>query len=176
MVKFFVLMMGVAVSLAGNGVPPALQVAEIPSPAGAGSRSMALAAGVDGVVWLVWFEPVDSVLALRFAAFDAAKGHWGGARTIAAGASFGDVGDDLPSFTESGTGHLTAAWPTHDPNPMTKVSQSEDGGLTWSSPVALSRESPITGYAALATLADGRVLAAWLDGRARREGGRGLYL
>jgi hypothetical protein len=54
-------------------------------------------------------------------------------------------------------------------------SQSGDDGATWSAPQSLSRESEATGSVAATPLADGRFLAAWLDGRAKGSDRRQLW-
>lgn len=51
------------------------------------------------------------------------------------------------------------------------VSSTIDGGKTWSAPAPLTRETDGVEFVALATLADGRVLASWLDGRGKKSGG-----
>lgn len=180
----FLLAVG-AVPCPGQGVAPsACRVAEIPSPAGPGSRSAVLAATAERAVWLAWLEPAGSdpakgqVSALRCAEFDLAAGRWRQARTIATGPGLGGEGENLPAITADDQGRLAAVWPVRAPDPVLEMSHSEDHGATWSPPVALSRESRASGCAALATLADGRVLAAWIDGRTGADGkpGAGLYL
>jgi hypothetical protein len=157
-----------------------LGAVEILPPSSSGARAAVLASSRDGGVWLAWIEPAGSPQAgpaLRCARFDAVAGCWGASQTIASVPGWED-GEDIPAFAAGARGHLAAAWPVRRPEPIVLASQSDDNGATWTPPAPLSRESHHTSHVCLATLEDGRVLAAWLDGRAPRlrAGFAALYL
>ena len=169
------------------GAEPAITVTEIPTPAAPASASgSSLTTGPDGTVWLSWLETSGATTALRFATLAANAGRWSAARTIASGSHWFVNWADFPALTVGLAGRATAvgfvnnpAAPTaatshdpHGPGYHAVVSRTTDGGATWSTPAPLSRESDSVEFVALSTLADGRVLAAWLDGRAKRSGGK----
>jgi len=88
---------------------------------------------------------------------------------------------NVPALAMQAAGRMLAVWPvvgtipdqgTARPDAGHLVwSQSDDGGATWSAPQPLSRESEATELATAIPLTDGRFLAAWLDGRAKRSDG-----
>ncbi len=166
---------------AGSAALFPIEQTGIPSPAGPGSRAAVFSADRDGGVWLAWIEvpqplPPPAAAAapvVRCAHFDPASGRWGSPRVIASATGWTD-GDDSPAITASAKGHLAAAWTVRQPGPTVLVSQSDDEGATWSPPLPLSKESRSAGQVSLATLQDGRVLAAWLD--ARSAGKTALFL
>lgn len=71
------------------------------------------------------------------------------------------------SAADAGSHHAAPDLPT-----VAHVSHTTDGGRTWSAPALLTSASHAVEFVALTTLADGRVLAAWLDGRGRSHDGR----
>jgi hypothetical protein len=160
---------------------------EIPSPAGPGAVGAAFATAPDGTVYLSWLEPAGGeAWALKFSRYDPARRGWEAARLIDRGEDWFINWADFPQLAISRDGRLTAVWfvnnPAHHAMAMTDeaghhgpgyraiYSQSADGGLTWSPTLPVSDEAIPTEFAALQPLADGRVLAAWLDGRARARG------
>jgi hypothetical protein len=163
----------------------AFQIAEIPSPAAAGARAAILATNAGGALWMAWFEPAATGFALRCAAFNATAHRWADAHTVnAADLIEQNLAGGVLALAAGPSGQLTAAWsvkaqsslPGGASHALLLVSQSADGGVSWSKPTPLSRESTDLGYPALATLADGRVLAVWLDRRGRKDGDRGASL
>lgn len=169
--------------------PPAIAAQEIPSPAGANASGVSLATSSDGTVWLTWHEPVGRETALRFSSLEAKTPTWRPARTIAQGTNWFINSADFPALTVGAEGRATAVWfvnnpaaaataghDHHGPGYHALVSRTTDYGRTWSAPAPLTRESTSVEFVALATLADGRVLAAWLDGRALAKGGKAQQL
>lgn len=154
----------VAVASAG---PPAPQ--RTTSPAGAGSREPFLTTMPDGRIAMSWLEPAgDSLLAFRFAIYDGSQ--WSPPSTIAAGDSFFVNWADVPSIRPLGGDRLAAHWLwlsgrgeyAYD----VRVSQSEDGGRTWSAPITPHRDETATEHGFVSLVADsGQALAIWLDGR-----------
>lgn len=156
---------------------------EIPSPAAPGAMGPALAKAPDGSVLLSWLEPAGGeTWALKFSRYDPAAQRWGGARLIAQGEDWFINWADFPQLAAGPRGQLTAVWfvnnPSHagtahghhGPGYRAVYSQSADGGATWSPALPVSDASVSTEFVALQPLADGRLLAAWLDGRARAAG------
>lgn len=156
---------------------PASDLKELVTPASSGATAPVLARAPDGTVWLTWIEPTPAGRALRCASFDAATGQWSEARTIATGVLA--PADEAPALTVGPAGKLTALWsatPAPPTTPSLYVASSTDAGRTWTAPAPLTTESETTSHPALTTLADGRVLAAWLDRRGRTQGDRGPRL
>lgn len=138
------------------------------SPAGAGSAEPNLAVAPDGRVYMSWLEPSDSSHALRFAVLDDTT--WSPARTIRQGSDFFVNWADFPSIQLLGEGRLAAHWLQRN-GPGTyaygvRIAMSSDGGETWGKPVMPHRDSSQTEHGFVAMWPeDGRLGAAWLDGR-----------
>lgn len=182
----FFLLLPAAVTLAN---PPTIGIEQLRSPTAAGASGASLARGPDGTVWLSWLEPVAGEpgrTALRFATFDAAARRWSDTRTIAQGADWFVNWADFPAVAVGEAGAAVAVWFVNNPSPPVTtapathdhhgpgyrafVSGTKDGGRTWTPAEPLTRESTSVEFVSLAFLADNRVLAAWLDGRGRKEG------
>lgn len=157
---------------------PVIAVSAVDHPAPPNALGASLATGADGMVWLTWLESLaDESTALRFARFDISTGAWTPAQTIASGRDWYVGGTDFPALAAGADGRATVAWfVKNPPSPATAhlhhgagyhalVSSTADGGETWSAPARLSTESAANEFLSLVTLADGRVLAAWLDAR-----------
>lgn len=163
---------------------PAITAEEIPSPAAAAnSSSSALAMSPDGTAWLTWLETSSDdrkTTSFRFSTFDTAAKRWSSPRTLASGPELHAGGADFPALTVGADGRATALWHVRNPPSAETAhlhhgagyhavtSSTRDNGRTWSAPARLSLESDINEFAALATLADGRVLAVWLDARVKK--------
>lgn len=153
---------------------------EIPAPAGPGAMGPALATGSDGSVYLTWLEPApDDGWALRHSRLEPDSMRWTAARTIAQGNDWFVNWADFPQLTVH-AGHLTAVWFVENPPSPghtghhgsgyhAVLSESADGGATWSPARPVSRESDAVEFVALLPQSGG-LLAAWLDGRQRAQG------
>lgn len=144
------------------------------SPTGAGSAEPHLAAGPDGRVYLSWLEPNQPGHALRFAVLDGNK--WTPARTIRAGTDFFVNWADFPSIEVLDGGRLAAHWLQRNGTGTyaygVRVTQSADGGKTWSTPVTPHRDSSQTEHGFVAMWPEkGKLSATWLDGRKFKKGG-----
>lgn len=145
------------------------EIAVLSSPAGPGASCASFARGPDGTVWLSWVEPVaKSEHVLKFSSFDRRSSKWAGPRTIAQGKDWTVDGADAPNLVVQADGHMTAVWAVAN---RALISQSRDHGATWSAPQPLTRESDSIEFVSLRPLADGQLLAAWLDGRAKKSQG-----
>lgn len=155
----------------------------IPSPATAGAMGSSLAQAPDGTTYLSWLEPVGGeAWALKFSRFDSTLQHWGEAHTIAQGADWFLNWADFPQLAVASDGRLTAVWFVNNPAHHAATAShhgagyraiyasSTDQGKTWSPELPVSDESLPVEFVALQPLPDGRMLAAWLDGRARPLG------
>lgn len=184
-----------AAGRAAEPAAPALTAAPLAAPATAGKvTGPALARGPDGALWLSWLETADAVTALRVASLDPATRTWRAPVTVARGRDLFVNTADVPALTVGPAGRLAAVWSVNNPAPANApaapaaghdhhgpgyhavVSHSTDAGQTWSAPVPLTRESTSVEFAAVTFLADGRLLAAWLDGRAKAAGGKSQQL
>ena len=164
-------------------------LATLASPAGPGAMGPSLVNGPDHQVYLSWTEPAADGRALKFAVLDAYNQRWSAARTIAQGPDFERSSANFPALVVQPGGQLTAVWSVNNPvSPAPAMaghdhaethqhnddarhamySQSADGGATWSAPRPLTHESNATAFPSLLALPDGKVLAAWLDGRAKK--------
>lgn len=164
---------------------PAITAAPIPAPAHANAIGASVTTSPEGVVWLTWLERTGPATVLRFATLEANGGAWSAAGTIASGTDFFVSGSNFPVLTVGANGRATALWSVSNPTdphapPSAHshhgagyhawVAQTTDAGKTWSAGAPLTRESDVVEFASLTTLADGRVLAAWLDGREKKHG------
>jgi hypothetical protein len=159
----------IALASAANRPAATPPLSPIACPAGPGSREPNLTTLPDGRVLLSWLEPTDTThLALRCAVYD--ERPWSGVSTVASGDSFFVNWADVPSVRPIGEHRLAAHWLSRGargPNAHdVRVSQSEDGGHSWGTPVIPHRDGSATehGFASLAA-DSGRALAVWLDGR-----------
>lgn len=188
MARAFVLVLLLALPLGAADKPAVggIRVQEIPAPATAAATGAFVTVAPDGTAWLTWLDQQGAVTALRCATFDAAAGKWRAPQTIASGPDWFVNWADFPTLTVGPGGQATAVWFVNNPAPAggaaahdhhgpgyhARVSRSTDGGKSWSAPAPLTRESKSIEFVSLATLADGRVLAAWLDGRGKQAGGK----
>ena len=148
--------------------PAALAFDSIASPAAPGSAEPNLTVASNGRVYMSWLEPADSGYALRFATLDGRQ--WSAPRTIRAGRDFFVNWADFPSIEVLDGGRLAAHWLQRNGTGTyaygVRISQSTDGGRTWSAPVMPHRDSSQTEHGFVAMWREGRTLgAAWLDGR-----------
>lgn len=141
---------------------------QITSPAGPGAGEPFLALQAAGPVYLSWLEPVDSAHALRFATYNGAV--WSEPRTIRIANDFFVNWADFPSIRVLEGGRLAAHW-LQKTGPGTyaygvRVSQSADGGATWSEPIIPHRDSSDTEHGFVTLWREGIGMGAvWLDGR-----------
>ena len=149
-------------------------VREIDSPAGADSREPELFTSTDGRVILSWVEKLgEKGHALRFAVRDA--GGWSEARTVAEGDNWFVNWADFPSVIALADGSLAAHWLVKSGAGTyaydVHVARSKDGGQTWGKPVVPHTDGTQTehGFVSLLPLADGRLGAVWVDGRALKD-------
>ncbi|HEX8294435.1 MAG TPA: sialidase family protein [Pyrinomonadaceae bacterium] len=153
---------------------PPLLVSGTDSPAGADSREPELFSTGDGRAILSWVERrAGKGHALRFAMRDAAG--WSEARTVAEGDNWFVNWADFPSVVALADGSLAAHWLVKS-GPGTyaydvKVARSKDGGRTWGRAVVPHTDGTRTehGFVSLLPLADGRLGAVWVDGRALKD-------
>ncbi|MEY2878255.1 MAG: hypothetical protein RLZZ15_635, partial [Verrucomicrobiota bacterium] len=150
---------------------PAITHEEIPAPAAAGALGANLFRAPDGRVWLSWVEPAaPGKLALRCATLDAAAKKWSAPRTISTEPTLTASQGDFPQFAINAAGRAWAIWT--DGKGGARVTESRDGGATWSASAAFAPPGIGVEKFSLAVLDDGRVLAAWLDDRAKKSGGK----
>jgi hypothetical protein len=153
------------------------EMQRIPSPAASGALAPSLAVSPEGAVWLSWLEPrTGGGHALRTSRLDRAG--WRPPTTIAQGDSFFVNGFDPPSLVVHGDGRLVAqyGWKGAEPGAHeVRLTQSLDGGATWSPPQVPHRDGTPTehGFVSLVPVGED-TRAVWLDGRKamRESGGR----
>jgi len=158
------------------------EVRVVPSPTGTGAMGPSIAQAADGTAYLSWLEPASGEeWAFKFSRFDATHSRWDTPRTIAHGADWFINWADFPVLAAQKE-RLTAVWFVNNPVHHAAAAghhgagyraiyaSSTDGGKTWSPELPVSDESLPVEFVALQPLPDGRLLAAWLDGRARAAG------
>ena len=165
---------------AENPAPPAIKVELLECPSTASATAPTLARAPDGTVWLAWIEAASGGASVRCAALDAATRQWSVPCRVATGARILDLDSTPPALAVGPAGRITVAWSEGSASfPKTEsvfFSSSADAGATWSAPAPLTAESSATAHPVFTTLADGRVLAAWLDRRGRAVGDRDTRL
>jgi len=173
---------------------PATTFVDVPSPAGPRALGASLTTAVDGTIWLTWVEAAAENLAtaaakkksgthahhpaapapsagapatppntLRFSTFAPSTRTWSPARTIVARADIPLSSADFPQLVLDGRGTATAVWT--DGHGGALVTSSADSGATWSPPAPWAHAGHGVEKFSFARLADGRVLAAWLENR-----------
>jgi hypothetical protein len=145
----------------------------IASPAAPGSAEPNLAVAPDGRVYMSWLEPADSGHALRFAVLTGRQ--WSPPQTIRAGRDFFVNWADFPSIEVLDGSRLAAHWLQRNGSGTyaygVRISQSADGGRTWSTPVVPHDGSPTEhGFVAMWP-EPGSLGAVWLDGRKMTKDG-----
>ncbi len=154
----------------GESVP----VADVGTPAAAGSGQPFLAAGADGV-WMSWTEPAPSGHRVAVSHFDAGADSWSPPQTVVEGDGFFVNWADFPSIRIV-RDHLVVHWlwrggqGTYDYG--VRLAWSGDGGSTWSDPWTPHNDGTPTehGFVSVFETEQG-AWAAWLDGRAMIEPG-----
>lgn len=186
LVAFLVLMGATALRAAD---PTAIRTEAVESPAVPGSFGGATSVGADGTAWLTWLERRGDGAELRVATFDATARRWSAPQTIARYLVFPASSSGAPALSAGERGQAAVAWMSQGTGETARASaagpaavarpgaghrawwcRTTDGGRTWSAPAPLTTESAALDRVTLATLADGRLLAAWLDGRASANG------
>jgi hypothetical protein len=160
-----------------SGGPPLFaRVDTIPNPAAPGSTEPNLTVGPGRRVYLSWLEPSsDSSYSFKIAVREG--NHWTTPRTIVRGKNLFINWADFPSVVALPDGRLAAHWLQRSgPGRYSygvRISQSSDGGTTWSPPVIPHRARVETehGFASLFPTG-GRLGAVWLDGRKYRPTGQ----
>lgn len=163
-----------ALLLATAGSPAGRTGTPLAAPAAPGAMGSSLARGPDGTAYLSWLEPAGGEnWALKFSRFDTALQRWGEAQHIAQGADFFVNWADFPVLAVQ-PDRMTAVWFVNNPGGghghheatyHAVHSVSADGGATWGPARPVTTESSAVEFVALQPLRDGRLLAAWLDGR-----------
>lgn len=156
-------------SCSQHETPSVLVFEELPSPAAPGSGMPDLAVTPSGVVLLSWLEPGrDKTHAFRLARL----GETGAAaRTIAEGDSWFVNWADFPTIMASSDTVLAAHFLTlNGPSAYAydvRVTQSRNGGSSWTTPVTPHRDNSQNehGFVSLLPWKDDALLVAWLDGR-----------
>lgn len=186
--RFFRLLLVAAFGwVALAGLRAATPAAGIPAPAAPGAMGSSLVLAPDGTPWLSWLEPVGhEVWAMKLSRFEVNTRSWSAPRTVVQGADLLANWADFPQLAVGHDGRLTAVWfinnPAHHatgddghhgPGYRAIYSSSADGGKTWSPDLPVSDEALAVEFVVLQPLADGRMLAAWLDGR--NHGRMALY-
>lgn len=149
---------------------PRPSVVQLTSPAGPPSIGPALTTAPDGTLWLTWIElastgskksspPAPPLF--RFATYDVRAQKWSAARTIADLPAVPAHSANFPQLVLDGHGTAFAVWP--DLRSSALVTTSADRGATWSAPSPFPHTGSALRNLSLLRLADGRILAAWLE-------------
>lgn len=156
------------------GTVQPLLIRESVSPTSGDSREPELNTTHDDRLILSWVEKIgDKRYALRNAIRD--EREWSESKTVAEGENWFVNWADFPSVVALRDGSLAAHWLVKSGSGTyaynVNVSQSRDGGKTWSEPLVPHRDNTQTehGFVSLIPLMDGRLGAVWLDGRNMKD-------
>jgi hypothetical protein len=162
--------LAVAAPAGGSAVPP-VQVETVTSPAAPGAFGAAMFTAPDGGVWLSWVEPAPGGgHALRCATWAPGQKTWQAPRTVTTDRTLTMSQADFPQLAANAAGQAVVIWT--DGHGGACVSRSADRGATWSAPAPFATDRAEVEKFSLTVLADGRFLAAWLDGRGKKAGGK----
>lgn len=171
---------------------PRITSEDLPLTAAPGALGASLTTSATGEVWLSWVEPAKPPAGttpaaggahqhqhgaapsgdpntLRFAVLAAGAKAWSAPRTIAHRPDIPKSSADFPQLVLDGAGRAFALWV--DGRGGALLTASSDRGVTWSPPVPWTHDSDVVEKFSFARLENGRVLAAWLDGRGRKADG-----
>jgi hypothetical protein len=160
----------VAAAPDGGVAPPFSDLADLPSPAAAGSGQPQLASAADGAVVMSWIEPSRTGHSLRVAELRGQA--WTPASTVVEGSDFFVNWADVPSVFPLRDGRLAAHWLfTSGANKYAYhvgVRLSSADRRSWSGTIVPHRDTSPTehGFASLYDAPEGGLGLAWLDGRA----------
>ena len=151
-----------------NESPFPLTTTVLATPSSASSHSPALSTSSDGDVYLSWIEPTDSGGKLLVSSYDQANQKWALPHLVTTTAAYATSSADTPMITAGRNQALAAVWLAQTPTggTMAYLSRSYDAGATWDSPTALTTESDQVTFPTISFWQSGKILAAWLDGRA----------
>lgn len=151
---------------ADKGVPGAAE--RLPTPATGHVTGPRLSEGVDGNLVLSWMESGESGTDLKYAIYG--DNGFGEAHTVVTEARMFVNWADLPSVQQVSKSHWLAHWLRYSADKTYSydvvVSQSLDGGQSWSEPLAAHTDGTPTehGFVSLHHDPEG-VALLWLDGR-----------
>lgn len=155
----------------------ASSIQEIPNPAGDNSGEPNLYVSDGGQVYLSWIEPGSTMKSsLRYSTFD--SGSWSDSRIIAEGDNWFVNWADFPTMVSFSDGQLAAHWLAKSGDGTfaydVNVALSNDGGVTWSSPLIPHRDGTATehGFVSMLPWSDDSFFLTWLDGRNFSEDGK----
>jgi tetratricopeptide (TPR) repeat protein len=139
-------------------------------PAGPGSLAPQLTASPDGRLFVSWLEP-SAEGAMRFRLAEWSARSWDVRADITRGTDLFANWADVPSVFAARDGRLVAHW-LEKTGPSAhaygiRLSESGDGGRTWTPPATPHRDDSATehGFLSFFDAPDGGVGMVWLDGR-----------
>jgi len=147
-----------------------VEVAEIESPAAAGSAEPNLSTGADGRIYLSWIETADNKTSLKFSSLG--DNHsWSPASVVAEGKEWFVNSADFPSLIALPNGTLAAHWLSDNKEGTeaynVSLTFSRDNGKTWSKPIVPHRDRSANqhGFVSLVAAGPSQLGAVWLDGK-----------
>ena len=168
----FLVVATVTVFGANSGLP----LRPLRSPAPAGSAQPQLATGADGTTYLSWLEKSGADgHRFRFSMLAPGEITWSKAVTIAEGTGFFANWADVPSMAIGEDGMIAAHWMQVSGGGKyaydVRVSTSDDGGRTWSTPFTPHRDGKAAehGFGSFFRIPDSGLALVWLDGRSEGQ-------
>ena len=148
---------------------PTITFEKLAAPTSAEALAASLATAPDGTLWLSWIQSTDGEThALRFSTFDATPRKWSAIDTIAHGPNIQMPATSFPALVIDRHGTVAALW--NDIHSGALFASSSDHGTTWTEPIPWTVGVYKVGQFSFVCLADGRILAAWLDDRGNSSG------
>lgn len=155
-----------------------LRVTAMTSPAIGASGEPNLTLSPEGIIYMSWIEvkaadtaqgPSEDTYALLFSILTESA-TWSEPRRIASGTDWFVNWADIPALAVGTEGHMMASWLQKNGEDTyaygVRLSQSTDGGLTWSAPITPHDTSQTEhGFVSLIAAHDNTFQAVWLDGR-----------
>lgn len=145
------------------------EITPVQTPAGPGAQDPSLFATATGDILMSWTEPSPEGHAVRLARWDGIG--WSAPQTVTSSDQLFVNWADIPSVAELAGGTLAAHWLQDNGRTSyaydVNLAMSDDGGETWGPPITPHRDrrSVQHGFATLLPMADGQLMAIWLDGR-----------
>ncbi len=152
-------------------------ITELDLPVGQGAQEPSLFAMDDGRILMSWTEPAKQGFAVRTAIGN--RSGWTEPQTAVLSGNLFVNWADFPSIAAFADGTLAVHWlikngPSYYGYDM-NISLSPDDGRTWGDAIVPHRDATQSqhGFATLLPVAQNRLMAIWLDGRAYNTGATG---
>lgn len=170
MKKLLVLFLPLLLITCQQDLTQSMDVTQLSTPSSLGSNASNIYLSESGKVYLTWIEKEDTIHKLIYTTLE--NDAWSAPKTIASGNNWFVNWADFPTLvSNSDDSKIAVHWlqkrsvGTYDYD--VHISQSLDGGATWSPSFIPHRDSIAAehGFVSMVSLDDEKIFATWLDGR-----------